>query len=396
MFNKAQIKFFSFIVITSSLGQMAAEIYAPSLTFISHDFNASHSLVQISISCYLLGMAIPAVIYGHISDYIGRRKIMLIAASISFIGTFICAVAPNIYFLITGRVIQGIGFAGVSSTGRAIIRDRLHGLELARYSSYLSMAVALSIDLAPFIGGFLQECFGWRSTFWLILTYNLLVLVVAYKFDDTTELVKGRVTVTTLYLNIFSVIKNPQFICYNIICSFGYAIFMLYLAVASFIVQGTLGKSPIWFGTMTLSLSFIFVISSFLNGRLLHYFAITKLIRFGMYILTFSVIFLAIGSVIHLNITWFIISIAPLFMGLSFILSNSDSLAFNNINEKVGVASAFSSTLRLIIAMSMIAIISLFNPHSTLPLSLLIGISLFIMLVLIKYLSKYQHEIRKN
>ena len=390
MVNKAQIKFFCFIVITSSLGQMAAEIYAPSLTYISHDFKASHSLVQISISCYLLGMALPAVIYGHLSDYFGRRRIMLTAGSISFCGTFLCAVAPNIETLIIGRIIQGIGFAGVSSTGRAIIRDRLHGLELAKYASYMSMAVALSIDLAPFIGGFLQEYFGWRSTFWLILGYNLMVLMAAYKFDDKTVLIKGRVTLNSLGHNLLATLKNPVFIGYNLICACGYSIFMLYLAVASFIVQGTLGKSPVWFGSMTLGLSFIFVISSYINGRLLHHFNILKLIRLGIAIVFTSVVFFVIGAIIQLSIYWFILCAAPLFCGLSFILSNADSQAFNNIHQRVGIASAISSSLRLITAMIMIALISIFNPHGTFPLAVLIGLTASVMAYTLRRLNKPQ------
>lgn len=318
-------------------------------------------------------MALPAIFYGHLSDYFGRRKIMLFAGSFSLFGTFLCAVAPNVYVLIIGRVLQGIGFSGVSSSGRAILRDRMTGLELARYSAYLSMAIALSIDLAPFIGGYLQEWFGWRSNFWLIFLYNAIVLIITYKFTDTTVVIDGKITFKSLWVNLAEVSKNTKFLRYNIIAGFGYSMFMIYLAVASFIVQGRLGFSPVWFGSLTLALSFAFIGGSFVNNRMLKYFPIPSLIRMGLYIVMLSPILLIVAA-IKLNIYTYIIGVIPMFVGLSFILPNSDALAFSNVHEKVGIAAAVTAVMRLLIAMIMVGLISIFNPHNTWAIAITIAL----------------------
>jgi len=144
MINKQQIKFFAFVVIISTIGQMSAEVYVPSLPYIAREFNVSDSLVQLSISYFLLGMGITAIFFGYISDFIGRRKILLISSIISSIGTFICCAAPNIYWLIIGRLCQGVGFSGVSGMGNAILRDKFHGVEYAKYLSYLGIAFAIT------------------------------------------------------------------------------------------------------------------------------------------------------------------------------------------------------------------------------------------------------------
>ena len=68
MINKQQIKFFAFVVIISTIGQMSAEVYVPSLPYIAREFNVSDSLVQLSISYFLLGMGITAIFFGYISD----------------------------------------------------------------------------------------------------------------------------------------------------------------------------------------------------------------------------------------------------------------------------------------------------------------------------------------
>ncbi|HCY38681.1 MAG TPA: hypothetical protein DHV02_02360, partial [Neisseriales bacterium] len=184
MSEQSRFKFIFFIVVTSSIGQIAAEVYIPSLPYISRDFQVSSSLTQLSIAVFLFGMSLPGILFGYISDFFGRRKILLIATSLSGCGTLLCLMAPNIYVLILGRFIQGLGFSGVGSLSRAILRDRMSGVELARYVSYLAMITVLAIDISPFIGGFLQEYFGWRPIFALLLVYNLLAIYLSYQFKD--------------------------------------------------------------------------------------------------------------------------------------------------------------------------------------------------------------------
>ena len=204
MSAETRFKFILFLVVTSTIGQMSAEVYIPSLPFIAHDFQVSSSLTQISIAVFLFGMSIPGIFFGYISDYFGRRRILLIATSISFVGTLLCLCAPNIYVLILGRFVQGLGFSGVGSLSRAILRDRMTGIELAKFASNLAMILALVIDLSPFIGGFMQEYLGWRPIFGMLLAYNSLAIYMSYQFQDdkrtvlNDELQHGRVLHTTV------------------------------------------------------------------------------------------------------------------------------------------------------------------------------------------------------
>ena len=75
--------------------------------YISHDFSISNSLTQLSIAVFYLVWQC-GNIFGYISDYFGRRKILILSTSISSVGTLMCVVAPNIYILIIGRLIQGL------------------------------------------------------------------------------------------------------------------------------------------------------------------------------------------------------------------------------------------------------------------------------------------------
>jgi len=378
MINKQQIKFFAFVVIISTIGQMSAEVYVPSLPYIAREFNVSDSLVQLSISYFLLGMGMTAIFFGYISDFIGRRKILLISSIISSIGTFICCAAPNIYWLIIGRLCQGVGISGVSGMGNAILRDKFHGVEYAKYLSYLGIAFALSIDLAPFIGGFLQEWFGWRIIFVLILLYNLLVIYLAYRYKETLLIKVYEANWSDLFLKVVLVCKNKDFVVYSLVSAIIYSIFMAYIAVATFIVQELIGKSPIWFGTMTLCLSFLYAFFSFLNGKLLNRISIHNVVIVGYVFVALSAIMLILLPIFKLNVTMFLIAIAPMVIGSAFIFASASALSFATIYENIGVAAAISGSSRLLVGFIVIAILSRFHTTSTLPLGLAFAVLCFL------------------
>jgi MFS transporter, DHA1 family, 2-module integral membrane pump EmrD len=378
MINKQQIKFFIFIIVISTIGQMSAEVYVPSLPYIGKDFSAPDALVQLSISYFLLGMAIFGIFFGYASDFIGRQKILLISSLFSALGTLICAISPNIYWLIIGRLFQGVGFSGISNMGSAILRDNFHGVEYAKYLSYLGIAFALSIDLAPFIGGFMQEWFGWRSIFILIFIYNLLVIYMGYRYKEKLILKEYKHGLHDFIKKIALVCKNKNFVTYSLVSAIIYSIFMAYIAVATFLVQGAIGKSPIWFGTMTLCLSCLYAVFSFLNGKLLNMVSIHNMVKLGYILVTLSAFILILISLFKLNIIGFLLAILPMFIGSAFIFANSSALSFNTIHENIGVASAVGGASRLLFGFIVTATLSRFHTASTLPLGISFAILSFL------------------
>lgn len=370
MLNKFSISFFCFVVMVTSIGPTAAEIYVPSLPYIAHALKADNRLVQLSITYFLFGMAFAGIFWGYISDHIGRRKILLITISISLLGTLFCAVAFNVYWLICGRVLQGVGFSGVSGTGRALLRDRMSGVELARYTSYVNMALSLSIDLAPFVGGVLQQYFGWRAIFAILLIYSFSVLYMGYRYQEDKKFVKSKINLDKLFVAAEQLLNNKNSFYYNCITSVSYGGIMAYVTVTSFIVERVLNKSPMWFGTMILGMSLVFVAASFINGKLVGKIAIRKLMYFGLTLILLSAISFTLLTFIQLNTTAYILAIVPFFAGFAFVSSNADVMAFTYINKMIGVTNAIFSCFRQLTAVFITAIISIFSPYTTLPFGL--------------------------
>ncbi len=377
--EQSRFKFIFFIVVTSSIGQIAAEVYIPSLPYISRDFQVSSSLTQLSIAVFLFGMSLPGILFGYISDFFGRRKILLIATTLSSVGTLLCLMAPNIYVLILGRFIQGLGFSGVGSLSRAILRDRMSGVELARYVSYLAMITVLAIDISPFIGGFLQEYFGWRPIFALLLAYNLLAVYLSYQFkDNLSTLLNSHLRLNRILHIAWESLREPLFFKYNLLAALTYAAVMALLTVASFLFEHELGLSPAEFGATMLGLSFVYMFGAFVNGKLLHYFTMAQLVRNGIVVMWLSCIFLLVDTLFFSLSYWGLVSfIALLWLGCSALFANNSSIAFSVINKNIGVSSALFNTVQILFAAIITAAISAFSAYSTVPLSVfMVGICL--------------------
>lgn len=384
-----RVKFILFIMVTSTIGQMAAEIYIPSLPFIARDFQASHSLSQLSVTIYLLGMVLPTILFGYLSDFFGRRKILIVATSIGLIGNLCCVFAPSIWLFILGRFIQGVGLGGVGSLARAIMRDRLSGVELAKFASYLSMIFALVIDLSPFVGGFLQEFVGWRAIFVLLLVYNAGAVYLSTKHVDRENIsLNNELDMAKLPSIIKDTLSCRTFVKYNLIAAFTYVAIMLYLAVASFIFEEKIGISPAEFGSTTLGLSFVYMFAAFLNGRLLKKYAMDTLIRNGVILMSLATLILFIMFFIGVSYWGMVLFVALMYLACGQLFSNSSASAFTSISKNIGVSSALYSTIQILLAVIFTGIVSLFSALNILPFACLMLIVCILLALLAGYKPK--------
>ena len=116
-------------------GPFAIDMYLPALPAIEEALGTSVSGAQVTLVAYFLAYGLSQLIYGPLSDQIGRKKTLLIGMSIFCVGAVICAAAPSLSMLVLGRVIQGIGGATVMVIPRAIVRDMYTGAQAMRLMS---------------------------------------------------------------------------------------------------------------------------------------------------------------------------------------------------------------------------------------------------------------------
>lgn len=375
-------KIIALATILSTIGAISSEMYIPSMPYMATWFHTDDTTVQYSLTAYMLGTIIPALFFGSLADIYGRRKIILVALGIGLIGTLGCLFAPTIGFFIACRFIQGFGFSSTNGLGRALLRDHYSGETFAKYSSYLSMAFAFSVDVTPFFGGILQKNFDWRAIFVFLVVFNCISLYVASKFPfRKIENRNTQFNWKEMVISYLDISKNKIFMRYNLIAACMYSIFMCYLTVASFLWQKTLGVSPETFGLLTLFLSLFYVASCYLNSFLVR-FGVDRILQYGLTLVLVAGGGLVISGDFFQGKVIFFVLMAMIFAGSGMVFSNASSMGMSAVKENFSSASAFYSFSSIVVATTFSAIISQFNELSFLPLAIIViclaGVSLLV------------------
>ena len=143
-------------------------------------------MVQVSIAVFLLGFSLGPLIFGPLSDAFGRRKLIYSSLLMFSLFSILCSLSFNIYLLIIFRFFQAV-FGSVSTVcGRAAIADLLSGNELAKKYSLLGLLLTVAPILAPIIGGWINEIFGWRYIFVFMTLFGIVLVLISYFFVHET------------------------------------------------------------------------------------------------------------------------------------------------------------------------------------------------------------------
>jgi DHA1 family bicyclomycin/chloramphenicol resistance-like MFS transporter len=177
----------------SAIGPFAIDMYLPALPSIAADFKASTGAVQMSLMAFFIAVGLCQVIYGPVSDMLGRKAPLYFGLVLFTVGSVGCAAASSIEWLIAFRFIQGIGASAMMVIPRAIIRDLHTGIEATRLMSTVMLVLSVSPILAPLTGSALTEFVTWHYIFWAIGGIGLLGLVLVGVFLKETRPVEQRI-----------------------------------------------------------------------------------------------------------------------------------------------------------------------------------------------------------
>jgi MFS family permease len=159
------------------ISSMDNTILATALPTIGRDLGDVRNLPWL-ITVFLLASTACMPLYGKIADIHGRRATLRVAIMIHLAGALICALAPSMAMLIVGRIVQGIGAAGLSSIPIVVLGDVAAPKDRGKYSAYFAATYTTAGACGPVLGGFLSETLHWSAIFWLALPLDLAALIV--------------------------------------------------------------------------------------------------------------------------------------------------------------------------------------------------------------------------
>jgi DHA1 family bicyclomycin/chloramphenicol resistance-like MFS transporter len=234
------------------LSGFATDIYLPSLPAMAKDLQVSAGAVQLSLVFFMFSLGVSQIFIGSILDSFGRFKISIASLALFSVTSFIIAFIPNIYIIYAMRIIQGIAIAFIVVAKRAYFVDLYSGDKLKSYISLFSIIWACAPIMAPFLGGYLQSLFGWRSNFYFLGGLSLLFLVLELLYSGESIKYLHPFKLKSIAQTYSAMLKTADFTFGILILGTCFGLVVLYNLVSPFIIERVFGYSSVTTGYSSL------------------------------------------------------------------------------------------------------------------------------------------------
>ena len=333
--SKLQVALLAMLVLFSPL---AIDIYLPALPQISAAFHVEHALAQDTITWFLFAMGVGQLFAGPLADKLGRRTVALGGISIYALSACLAWAAQSIDMMLIARLLQGLGACATSVAAFATVRDIFGPEKSGKMISYLNGAICFIPALAPILGSWLTQEFGWRSNFSFMAGFAVVVGSILFFQMKETNPATEKVAVFKLE-RYWSVLKTPSFIFHASLCMLAMAVILAYVTSAPVVLMEQLGMSmnefTFWFGINAL----INIIAAFSAPRFMDKFGSYGALIVGISTLGFAGILMLVLA----NEATAIAFMLPIFLssvGFAWILGAAAGKALEPFGDRAGTAAA--------------------------------------------------------
>ncbi|QLQ09559.1 MAG: multidrug effflux MFS transporter [Nocardioidaceae bacterium] len=255
------------LAFTGATAPMAIDLYLASFPAMQRDLVTTPAMVQMTVTAYLLGMAIGQPIWGPLSDRYGRRAPLVVSNSLALVASFVVMLAPSIHIFIGARLFHAMfGAAGVV-IARAMITDLARGFPAVRALALLTTMMQVVPIVAPPIGGLLATFVPWRGVLAVLTALVALQLLVTCLLVPET-LSPNRRSAKLRFRRMGTVLKRPAFMVNGLAVAMATSTMLVYVASSSFVFQEVLGFSPMAFSLAFTASAMCLVAGGLLAARL--------------------------------------------------------------------------------------------------------------------------------
>jgi DHA1 family bicyclomycin/chloramphenicol resistance-like MFS transporter len=259
---------YAMLIAISAVGPLALNIFMPSMPGLQSEFSVSYGVAQLTLTLYLIGMAVCQLVYGPISDRVGRRPMLLFGMALFVVASVMAALAPSIHVLIAARLLQAVGGAAGIVLARAMVRDVFDRETSASVISYITMAFVVAPMVAPAIGGYIDVHGGWRLGFWVLAGLGGAVLAAAWFHLPETHVNRSATgSGMSLLQGAVRLFALKRFRGYTLVLAFTSSVFFAFLGGAPHIMMDVLGRTPMEYGLWFICVSAGYMAGNFLSGR---------------------------------------------------------------------------------------------------------------------------------
>ena len=321
---------------------IATDLYLPTIPYMIADLAGTTSDGQLTLSIFMVGLALGQLFFGPLSDRFGRVPVVRTGTLLFLVTSVLCALANDMGFMWAMRGLQGMAAASGPVIARAMVRDRYEGNRAAQVMSTLSATMAIIPMVAPSIGALILQFAEWPAVFIALAVFAALVLAALSRLPETTSTSGGeRLTLPVVIHSFSEMLRRNAFLGYQMAGSFSFAALFVYLSTVAFFLPDVFNIPTSLFGYAFALTVFGFMTGSLINARLVMRFGMNQTLKAGLSISLLSAVLIVLLSA---NASDYLYAMAALsstfFLGVGLTASNASMGAISLYAHRAGSASA--------------------------------------------------------
>jgi DHA1 family bicyclomycin/chloramphenicol resistance-like MFS transporter len=329
------------------LGALSIDMFLPSLPAMTAAFDSDAATAQLTVTLFLAGIAISQLLWGPLSDRLGRRRVLLAGLGVYAAAGTMCAFAPTMGTLIAARVVQALGAGSGPVIARAIVRDLYEPERAARVLAAMGTAQALTPILAPIVGGWVHVLAGWRAVFVVLGAFGTVFVLTAWRIVPETNVYIGARGAGEGG-RVAALLRDPRYSAYVAAAALMFSGQFAFITGSSFALIAILGVSPTVYGVCFGTVATGLMAGNFVSVRAGPRLGIDTMIRGGTLIA-------AVAGTLMAALAWagarsVPAVIGPMFcyaFGLGWVLPNAMAGAIGPFPRMAGLAAAGAGFVQL-------------------------------------------------
>jgi DHA1 family bicyclomycin/chloramphenicol resistance-like MFS transporter len=334
----------------AGLGPFSIDMYLPSFPSLAQSLGVSVAAVQLTLATYLAGLALGQLLYGPLSDRLGRRRPLLAGLALYVVASLLCAVAPSLPVLAGARFVQALGGCAGLVISRAVVRDHFDARGSASLYSSLILVMGVAPIVAPLLGGQLLQVAGWRAVFVFLAALGAAgwAMVALLLPESLPPASRARRTPLEAVRAMGALFGQGHFLRLALAGGASQAAMFAYISGSPFVFIELFGVPPSRYGLLFGANAFGLIAASQLNRVLVPRFGVVRVLRgaVGLAPVAYAALFLLARGGAGL---WGVLP--PLFLGIATVglaLPNATAAAMSAFGgSQAGSASALLGTLQM-------------------------------------------------
>ncbi|MGB5430296.1 multidrug effflux MFS transporter [Eudoraea sp.] len=370
--EQSQLEFVALMAALMSIAALALDALLPALDIIGIAVgatNPAHS--QLLITLFFLGLGTGPLLFGPISDSIGRKPVVYMGFGLFIFASLLCVYSQSLELMITGRILQGVSLSAPRTISIAMIRDKYSGDYMARVMSFVTVVFIIVPIIAPALGKWILDFYGWEAIFHVQVLFGILVSIWFWRRQPETLVPRKRTSFRgSVFVSGYRELLNyRQTMLFTVIWGFITGSFLVYLSTAQQIFQEqyALKESfPYIFAALAITIG----AATLLNGTLVLRYGMLRLVTVAMaaYVLISLLYIVLFASSGNPSFGILLIFFAMQFFAVGFLFGNLRALAMEPVGHIAGIGAAITGFIATTMGVAISTYIGQFVIDSVLPM----------------------------